>query len=95
MKMNRKRFGFTLPEMVVVISLGAMLVAIVTIGVVRYRDNAENVRIEAELTSIFKAMEAYRQVYGRYPVSYAELGEFVSIPNFNSRYDINPNPGGG
>lgn len=92
---RRRRSGFSLTELMVVTGVIAMVAAIATVGVSRHRQNAEDVKMQAELNSIYKGMEAYRQVYGRTPVSYAELQPFVSIPDFNNRYDINPNPPGG
>ncbi|GEM_PF-3693449 len=87
--------GFSLTEMMVVTGVIAMVASISVVGVSRHRENAEDVKMQAELSSIYKGMEAFRQVYGRYPASYAELQPFVSIPDFNNRYDINPNPPGG
>lgn len=84
--------GFSLTELMVVTGVIAMVAAIAVVGVSRHRNNAEDVKMQAELNSIYKGMEAYRQVYGRTPVSYAELQPFVSIPDFANRYEINPNP---
>jgi prepilin-type N-terminal cleavage/methylation domain-containing protein len=90
-----RRGGFSLTELMVVTGVIAMVAAIAAVGVSRHRENAEDVRMQAELNSIYKGMETHRQVYGRYPASYAELQPFVSIPDFGNRYDINPNPSGG
>ncbi len=84
--------GFSLPELVTVGAIVALVAAGATVGVIRHRQNAEDARMQAELGTIYKGMEAYRTVYGRYPTSYAQLREFVSIPNFDRRYEINPNP---
>ena len=69
------------------------MVVVCTIAMVvfvRYRFNADDGRMQGELTSINKAMLAYRQVYGRYPGNYNQLSEFISIPSFDVRYSINP-----
>lgn len=79
-------------ELIVVTGVIALVGAMAVVGVSRHRDNAEDVKMQSELTSIHKAMEAYRQVYGRYPANYAELQPFISIPDFANRYEINPNP---
>jgi len=84
--------GFSLQELTIAAAIVGLLVAATAIGVRRYRENAEDVRMQAELTSIYKAMEAFRSVNGRYPRSYAELRPFIAIPNFDQRYEINPNP---
>ena len=92
---RRKNSGTTLPELMAVAAIVSLLAAGVTAGVLRHRHNAEDERMQAELQSIYKGMEAYHVVYGRYPISYRELQEFISIPDFDRRYQINPNPGGG
>ncbi len=70
----------------------AALVAAAVVGLIRHRQEAEDKRMEAELTSIYKAIQSYQMIYGRYPRTYGELSEFIEIPNFNARYDLNPNP---
>ncbi|MBI3312497.1 MAG: prepilin-type N-terminal cleavage/methylation domain-containing protein [Candidatus Omnitrophica bacterium] len=84
--------GFSLPELMVVSGIVALVGTVATVGVVRHRENAEDVRMQAELTSIYKAAQAFRQVYGRYPANNAELRPFISVPDFDNRYEINPNP---
>lgn len=86
------RRGFSLPELALCAAIIGLLSALAVVGIIRHRQNAEDTRVQAELNSIYKAMEAFRQVYGRYPASYAQLREFISIPDFDQRYDINPNP---
>lgn len=88
----QRQAGFSLPEMVTVGAIVGVLATLATVGVIRHRQNAEDTRMQAELGTIYKGMEAYRTVYGRYPATYAQLREFVSIPNFDRRYQINPNP---
>lgn len=81
--------GYTLPELGLVAAIIGLLAGMATIGILRHRQNAEDVRTQGELQSIYKAMEAYRMTYGRYPTNYTELSEFISIPNFSRRYRIN------
>lgn len=81
--------GYTLPEVAIVAATIGLLAGMATIGILRHRQNAEDVRTQGELQSIYKAMEAYRMTYGRYPTTYRELSEFISIPNFDRRYRIN------
>lgn len=89
---RKNKRGFSLPELMVTIAVIALVLGIALVGFLRHRQDAEDARMQAELTSIYKAMQAYRYVYGRYPATYGELSEFISVPNFDQRYEINPNP---
>ncbi len=93
-KASPKKRGYTLPELAVVTGILGLVAAMATVGIIRHRQNAEDLKMQAELTSIYKAMQAYRLVHGAYPSSYAQLQEFISVPNFSNRYEINQNPGG-
>lgn len=84
--------GFSLPELMVVAGIVALVGAVAAVGVARHRQDAEDIRTQAELSSIYKAMQAFRQIYGRFPRNSAELRPFVSIPDFDNRYEVNPNP---
>lgn len=84
--------GFSLPELMVVAGVIALVGAIATVGIARHRQDAEDIRTQAELGSIYKAMQVFRQIYGRYPRNSAELRPFISIPDFDNRYEVNPNP---
>lgn len=84
--------GFSLAELMVVVAIISLVAALAVVGISRHRQNAEDVRMQAELASIYKAMEAYRFVHGRYPAAYADLREFIEIPDFANRYELNPNP---
>lgn len=86
------RRGFSLTELTVVVGVIGLVSTVAVVGVVRHRQDAEDSRMQAELTSLYKAMEAYRAIYGRYPARYQELRQFISIPNFDQKYEINPNP---
>lgn len=84
--------GFSLPELMVVAGIVALVGAAATVGIARHRQNVEDIRTQAELGSIYKAMQAFRQIYGRFPRNSAELRLFISIPDFDNRYEVNPNP---
>lgn len=84
--------GFSLPELMVVAGVIALVGAVATVGVARHRQDVEDIRMQAELGSIYKAMQAFRQIYGRFPRNSAELRPFISIPDFDNRYEVNPNP---
>lgn len=84
--------GFSLSELMAVAGIIALVGTAATVGIVRHRQDAEDIRMQAELGSIYKAMQAFRQIYGRFPRSNAELRPFISVPDFDNRYEINPNP---
>lgn len=88
----RWRRGFSLVELMVVVALVAGLSAMAVVGISRHRQDVEDSKMQAEMSSIYKAMEAYRVINGRYPAGYAQLREFISVPDFGNRYEINPNP---
>lgn len=88
--MNRN--GFSLVELMIVVGLIALVASFAVVGVLRHRENAEDIRMQSELTSIYKGMEAFRQGYGRYPRTNAELRPYVSVPDFDAKYEINQSP---
>ena len=61
------RGGFTLTELLVVISIIAVLAALGTVGVLRALDTAKQTRIKTELDSLDLALRAYKEKYGSYP----------------------------
>lgn len=87
------RTGFTLIELMIVIAIIALIVAIALPSFQRTREDAEDRAMEAEMSSIYKAMVEYAAVNeGRLPTSYEELRPFIEVPNFEEKYEINPNP---
>ncbi len=92
MKRKRNNRGYTLAEVMATAGIVGLIMAAAVFGVVRYRQNAEDARMEKELVSIYQAVHAFRLIYGRYPASYGELSSFITVPNFNQRYELNPNP---
>jgi prepilin-type N-terminal cleavage/methylation domain-containing protein len=62
-----QRRAFTLTELLVVIAIIAMLVALVSVGVMRAMDTAKATRIKTELDQIDSAMKAYKEKFGSYP----------------------------
>lgn len=59
--------GFTLVEMLVVITIVAIVASIVLVSVNSAREKSRDVRRKADLKQIRLALEAYRSVNGRYP----------------------------
>src|SRR3989344_1738767 len=65
----RLRMGFTLIEMVIVISIITMLIGGSALGYSRYQQNARDTRRQSDLEQIRAALELYRSntVNGNYP----------------------------
>jgi len=61
------RGGFTLTELLVVISIIAVLASLTIVGVMRALDSAKQTRIKTELDSLDLALKAYKEKYGSYP----------------------------
>jgi len=61
--------GFTLTELLVVISIIGLLAGLVTVGVPRAMEAGKKAKAKGDLTAIVSAVKAYRQEYGRWPVN--------------------------
>src|SRR5262249_34081561 len=68
-QLRRPSFGFTLVEMLVVITIIGILASLAAVGVYKAYDAARRARIKIELTNLANAMEAFKQKYGDYPPS--------------------------
>lgn len=60
--------GFTLTELLVVISIIGLLAGLVSVGVPRAMEAGKKAKAKGDLTAIVSAVKAYRQEYGRWPV---------------------------
>ncbi len=61
------RRAFTLTEILVVITIIAVLASLVSVAVVRALDTAKQTRIKLEVDNIDAALKAYKEKYGSYP----------------------------
>ncbi len=85
--------GFTLIELMIVVAIIALIAAIALPSFQRTREDAQDRAMEAEMSSIYKAMVEYAAVNeGRLPGTYEELRPFIEVPDFEEKYEINPNP---
>jgi prepilin-type N-terminal cleavage/methylation domain-containing protein len=63
----QNRRGFTLTELLVVITIIAVLAALVSVGVMRALDSAKQTRIKVEVDNLDAAFKSYKEKYGSYP----------------------------
>lgn len=75
------KIGFTLVELLVVITIITILAALLIPAVYFAIQKAKEGRIAIELANIEKALERYKIEYGEYPPDFSELGEYPSDPS--------------
>jgi prepilin-type N-terminal cleavage/methylation domain-containing protein len=99
---SRRRGGFTLVELLVVIGIIVLLFSIGTPMIISARRNAERVRTQGDLNTIAMALDAYKADFKDYPrpdvsnateaarpvLAWALLGPWAAIPE-----GINPGDG--
>jgi len=61
--------GFTLVELLVVITIIGLLVGLVSVAVPKAIESGMKAKAKGELTAIVSAVKAYKQEYGRFPSS--------------------------
>jgi prepilin-type N-terminal cleavage/methylation domain-containing protein len=64
-----RQTGFTLVELLVVISIVGLLAGLMTVAVPRAMEGGKKAKAKGELTAIVAAVKAYKQEYGRWPGS--------------------------
>jgi prepilin-type N-terminal cleavage/methylation domain-containing protein len=63
--------GFTLVELLVVISIIGMLAGLMSVAIPKAMEGGKKAKAKGELTAIVAAVKAYKQEYGRWPGSAA------------------------
>lgn len=91
-KSNTK--GFTLIELMVVVSIIGVLLAISFPMMNRMREDAQTARTKSELTSIHTAVIMYYGLNGAFPTKITQLEDYIGIKNIELKYELNPNVGG-
>lgn len=61
--------GFTLVELLVVISIIGMLAGLMSVAIPKAMEAGKKAKVKGELTAIVSAVKAYKQEYGRFPSS--------------------------
>lgn len=82
LKVLKKKKGFTLVELLIVISIVAILSAVVMSNFTLARQKGRDARRKADIQSIQSALELYRSDIGSYPVTaaLASCGNSASLP---------------
>lgn len=81
MKYRVSRKGFTLVEMLVVISIIALLTGFMVTGINAARKRAKIAKAEAEASELTKAWKSYWQVYIKWPSSFANTQVSMDAAN--------------
>ena len=77
---GRRRQGFTLVEMLVVLAIIAGLVGVVTVNVVRHQAEARIKTAHLQLNQLRNAVRLYQMEQGRVPTEEQGLGALVARP---------------
>lgn len=69
--------GFSLLEIMVVITIMAMIMGAVSVGVMTYLDKSKMKQAKMDIQTISNALDLYKTEFGRYPESDDGLGKLV------------------
>lgn len=88
MRKSLKVLGFTLIELMVVITIISILVAVLNASFQGARDNARNKAIQSSLSEMQLAIELYKSQTGAYPATLSAL-----VPEYISQLPTNSDSG--
>lgn len=91
---NKKHKGFTLIEIMIVVSIILLLGVLFMPMLLRVRLEVKEAIVEAELKSIHIAIKNYYDHTGKLPKSWDDLKDYISISKIEEKYELNPNLGG-
>lgn len=83
-----KQKGFTIIELMVAISIIAVLAGIVISNIRQYQAKANNAAILQKISNIQKALEMYKSQYGVYPYQAALTGTAADDPAYVNGADL-------
>lgn len=74
---KKKKKAFSLLEIMVVITIMAMIMGAVSVGVMRYLDTSQKKQAEMDINTISNALDLYKTEYGTYPRGDSGLRELA------------------
>ncbi|MBI4357697.1 MAG: hypothetical protein HY584_00200 [Candidatus Omnitrophica bacterium] len=81
--------GFTVLDLVITVAILALLLSVSLPNFLRMRQNAEDQKAEKELQNIYTAIVIFEAMNGRKPTSWAEMKDYIDIPNAEDFYELN------
>lgn len=82
--------GFSLVEIMIVLGIVALLSVLAVPNIARARHDAENAKTTKGLQSIYAAIVTFQANNNfRLPISWDELGDYISISNVEQKYELN------
>ena len=76
--------GFTLVELLVVVTIIGLLVGLISVAVPKAIESGMKAKAKGELTAIVSAVKAYKQEYGQWPVAKSQMDSVAD--EYNSWY---------
>ena len=78
-KKNKKPWGFTLVELLVILSVSAILFSISYVGISEIRKTIRDNKRRADIHLVARALEAFKADYGQYPPNNYSSGDTYNI----------------